>query len=438
MPLITGKQIADGSITNSKLSGKFSAQTPRAVDKDLVTAPGTTVVGDIYILAGIGGTWSGGTINDLAEALDTTGTLWNFVTPTAGFVSWVLDEDAEHRFNGTIWEIHQRVNGLADANVVLGTTSGNLPASIVAGAISNIILGTASATALNTGSSNILIGNGTGVSLTDGAGNILIGNLTATSLTTGLNNVVIGDNATVPAAATSNHLSIGDTIFGDIVSKDVRIGGSGVVGGPERFAVVQDTADTVAAKSVETTGSLGAKSNTFVGTADPTGNGAGAAGDYYRRVNGAASTLYLHNGTDWFIVGPGIIQTDFTDLAVDVTTTATSFVSPSTLLTTTITKRFTASKLIVHFSVGTSNTNNGRQMFFRVVVDGVAKRAVGVDCPNSGLPQSAAIVTSVSGVAIGSRTILIEWYVSANTGQVRPVAAPDAEHASMLVEEILV
>lgn len=437
MTLITGKQIADGSITNSKLSGKFSAQTPRAVDKDLTTAPGSTVVGDIYILAGVGGTWSGGAVNDLAEALDTTGTLWNFVTPTAGFVAWVLDEDAEYRFNGTIWQIHQRVNS-TDANVVLGANSANLPASIAAGAVSNIILGTASATSLNTGASNIVLGIATGVNLTDGSGNIILGNTAAAALTTGNNNIVIGGAATVPAAATTNHLSIGDTIFGDIVTKDVRIGGSGVVGGPERFAVVQDTADTVAAKSVETTGALGAKSHTFVGTADPTGNGAGVAGDYYRRVNGAASTLYLHNGTDWFIVGPGIIQTDFTDLAVDVTTTATSFVAPSTLLTTTITKRFTASKLIVHFSVGTSNTNNGRQMFFRVVVDGVAKRAVAVDCPNSGLAQSAAIVTSVSGVATGSRTILIEWYRSANTGQVRPVAAPDSEHASMLVEEILV
>ena len=511
---ITGKQISDGAITSSKLSGTLSAQGPRVVDKDLVTAPGSTTVGDLYILAGIGGNWSGGAVDDLAEALDTSGTLWGFITPTEGFKAWVLDEDAEYVYNGTIWQLHQYTNSTS-LSVILGTTSGNFPASIIAGAVSNIVLGVGSAPALNIGAGNILVGNTVGALLTDGSGNIMIGATAGASLTTGTNNILIGGSADTPAAATANHLNLADTIFGDIVTKEIRIGGSGVptagvtlelentapllrlfetgaavdeknydikmsggalvvealpddLGSGSDVITVSRTGTVIDAIAlgdvgvgdgftfffgqadnadpmllVENAGTDGAAFKTFTGDVTPIGSVTGEPGDLYVQSRaGVSSTTYQHKGasannTDWFILGPGLIQTDFTDLAVDVTTTATSFVSPSTLLTTTITKRLAASNLIVHFSVGASNSNNGRQMFFRVVVDGVPQRAVGVDCPNLGFAQGAAIVTSVSGVAAGSRTILIEWYRSANTGQVRPVTAPDSEHASMLVEEVL-
>ncbi len=399
MPLITGKQIADGSITNSKLSGKFSAQTPRVVDKDLTTAPGSTVVGDIYILAGVGGTWSGGAVNDLAEALDTTGTLWNFVTPTEGFVAWVLDEDAEYRFNGTVWQIE----------VVIG---GGAP--------------TAGITLELSSTSPVLRLNETGADADEKLWQLLT-DLGGLSL------------QTVNDADSVDETAITITRAGTVV-------GSISFGANSELVIGVNQADhTERVLGVTNAGTDGATFEVFTGDISPIGVVTGSPGDLYvlsRAAVGTDSTIYQHKGasandTDWFIIGPSLIQTNFTDLAVNATTTAASFAAPSTLLTTTITKLAPASKLIVHFSVGTSNTNNGRQMFFRVVVDGVAQRAVGVDCPNSGLPQSASIVTSVIGVGVGSRTILIEWYVSANTGQVRPVAAPDAEHASMLVEEIL-
>ncbi len=519
MPLITGKQIADGSITNSKLSGKFSAQTPRVVRDDLVTAPGSTTVGDIYILAGIGGTWSGGAIDDLAEALDATGTLWNFVTPAEGFVAWVLApggsaDPADYRFLGGTWELESFINSAA-SSVVLGRDASNFPASNLAGATGNVILGDSSVQALNTGNSNVILGKSAANALTDGNSNIIIGALAGAALTTGDANVLIAPSASIPTAATTGFMNLGELIYGDITGRGVRIGGAGTnalssgvslelestapllrmfetgadadeknydiktSGGDlvietiaddlgvgqdilvvSRTGTVLDTislgddtpefifrhnqADhTEAMLLVENGGTDGAAFQVFTGDISPIGVVTGSPGDLYVQSRaGVASTTYQHKGasannTDWFIIGPSLIQTDFTDLAVNTTTTAVSFVSPSTLLTTTITKLFAGSKIIVHFSVGTSNTNNGRQMFFRVVVDGVAQRAVAVDCTNSGIAQSASIVTSVIGVAVGSRTILIEWYTSANTGQVRPVAAPDSEHASMLVEEVL-
>ena len=100
---ITGKQIKDGTIPSSKLLGGITSQAPIVIDKDLVTSPGPGSTGDKYIIAGIGGSWSGGTINDIAEDLDGLGTDWDFVTPVDGFEAWVLDEDAAYRFDGSDW-----------------------------------------------------------------------------------------------------------------------------------------------------------------------------------------------------------------------------------------------------------------------------------------------------------------------------------------------
>lgn len=68
-------------------------------DKDLVTSP-AGVVGNRYIVAGLGGSWSGGAVNDITEY---TSSGWTFTTPNEGFSTWVDDEDTFYAFNGSSW-----------------------------------------------------------------------------------------------------------------------------------------------------------------------------------------------------------------------------------------------------------------------------------------------------------------------------------------------
>jgi hypothetical protein len=74
-------------------------QTP-TIDKDLTTAPGAPSTNDRYIIAGIGGGWAAGTINDIAEW---NGAAWVFTTPTSNYSTLVTDESASYLFNGASW-----------------------------------------------------------------------------------------------------------------------------------------------------------------------------------------------------------------------------------------------------------------------------------------------------------------------------------------------
>ena len=62
-------------------SGLVSWQDP-VLDKDLVTAPGSPNDGDRHIMAGTGGLWSGGAVNDIT-AFDSGAGTWSFVRPRA-------------------------------------------------------------------------------------------------------------------------------------------------------------------------------------------------------------------------------------------------------------------------------------------------------------------------------------------------------------------
>jgi hypothetical protein len=100
---------------NSKLGGLDWQES--VIDKDLVTAPGSPVTGDRYIIAGIGGGWSGGTIDDIAEW---DGSAWVFTTPNEGFATRVMDENKVYIHDGTSWGLfeatldHGALLGLAD------------------------------------------------------------------------------------------------------------------------------------------------------------------------------------------------------------------------------------------------------------------------------------------------------------------------------------
>lgn len=69
------------------------------IDKDLVTAP-AGVEGARYIIAGIGGLWSPGTINDIARFRAGS---WEFFTPNEGWVANVADEALLYVFRSAAW-----------------------------------------------------------------------------------------------------------------------------------------------------------------------------------------------------------------------------------------------------------------------------------------------------------------------------------------------
>jgi len=69
------------------------------LDKDLTTAP-TGVEGARYIIAGIGGAWSGFTIDDMVTYVSSA---WQKETPEEGFAAWVEDEDKLYVYSGTGW-----------------------------------------------------------------------------------------------------------------------------------------------------------------------------------------------------------------------------------------------------------------------------------------------------------------------------------------------
>lgn len=156
----------------------------------------------------------------------------------------------------------------------------------------NTTVGRSAGLALIAGSSgNVLIGRNAGTGLTDGFGNNCIGNFTMGGAgSTGNSNIVIGyfvqaftaltgDNNTIiensfleaPSGSVSNYLSLRGTIFADTSSDFVRIGGSGVVAGPETLRVEGDI-------KVTTGNFLTSIDEIYIGPDIPTGQGVDSIG----------------------------------------------------------------------------------------------------------------------------------------------------------------
>ncbi len=91
---------------------------------------------------------------------------------------------------------------------------------------------------------------------TAGGANIALGYQAGDSITTGTGNLLIGYDADTPAATTSNILNIGGTVFGDLSTDNVRIGGSGAVSAGPLIAS-PPTVETVAAAATITADACG-------------------------------------------------------------------------------------------------------------------------------------------------------------------------------------
>jgi hypothetical protein len=85
----------------------FSFQRP-VLDKDLETAPGGPSKGQRYIVKVAGGGWSGGAAKDIAWY---DGAAWQFDTPAAGWLTWVVDEAKFYVFRGGVWALLEEGNG---------------------------------------------------------------------------------------------------------------------------------------------------------------------------------------------------------------------------------------------------------------------------------------------------------------------------------------
>lgn len=125
-----------------------------------------------------------------------------------------------------------------------------------------------------------------------------------------------------------------------------------------------------------------------------------------------------------------VLQMQTTELDADTSTNSSTWVDLLTVNVTTV----AGSKLMVHFTAGFINTGTATT-YFRVTVDGTAKRGVANRASNNNYGQNASAVMTVPGLASGAHVVKLQWRVSGNVANVRPVTNPDSEHATLLVEE---
>jgi len=130
------------------------AWQPPIKDKDLETSPDTPSKGDRYIVAGTGGDWSGGLVNDITYY---TGSAWVFITPSEGWILWVEDENLYYYFDGSNWNIKINWTGTVDVNDYAKYSSSGLVGRSYAEVKQDLSLDNVENTALSTwiGSENI-------------------------------------------------------------------------------------------------------------------------------------------------------------------------------------------------------------------------------------------------------------------------------------------
>lgn len=136
--------------------------------------------------------------------------------------------------SGNVAATTGNLNDAFGAAVLTSVTSGN----------SNGAFGSNSLQALTTGNLNVSVGTGNLNSLAGGGGNLVFGANSGSILTGGGANILIGNSVDAPAAGTVGFLNIDELIFGNTTSTFVRIGGSGVITGPETLRVEGDQVNT--------------------------------------------------------------------------------------------------------------------------------------------------------------------------------------------------
>jgi hypothetical protein len=179
-------------------------------------------------------------------------------------------------------------------------------------------------------------------------------------------------------------------------------------------------------------GTKGDKGDTGAGSSiSAEEDGVPIAGGPFDTINLAGGVVGQDGGGGTLDVSGGLLKTDFTEIAVDTTTTSNS---PTDLLSLAYTKLSATSALLIHISAAASIDNNDRWMRMQLVIDGVAKRGMSFQGLNSE-GNTSAMVYKATGLAAGARTIKIQWWVESDTGQIRPVTT-SYEHCSIMVQEV--
>jgi hypothetical protein len=131
-------------------------------------------------------------------------------------------------------------------------------------------------------------------------------------------------------------------------------------------------------------------------------------------LKGIVQTVFAEVATDTGSLSAHQVFTDVPNLTVTLTTSGTSFV-------------------LIHFDASPETTNSASSVFFRILIDGVAKRSA------SGAEfQTAAITYKSAVLSAASHTIKVQYFNDQTTGNVliNPVTAPNSDHGSLLVEEV--
>jgi hypothetical protein len=94
----------------------------KVVDIDRITAP-TGIDGNCYIVAGIGGDWSSGTINDIAHYISGSG--WYFYTPKEGWTCYDQDTNRTLIYDGAAWIATPKYLGSGTTDPAIGMDEGD-------------------------------------------------------------------------------------------------------------------------------------------------------------------------------------------------------------------------------------------------------------------------------------------------------------------------
>jgi hypothetical protein len=161
------------------------------------------------------------------------------------------------------------------------------------------------------------------------------------------------------------------------------------------------------------------------------------SGSNIKTING--STI-LGSG-NLTIGGGALVKTEFAEISVDTTTTAT-IAAPSSLLSIAITPDSASNKFIVSFTAsGDLNSNPDGQISFQLfygLTGSLTKRRSTYIFHDSSAKEAGSCALSMRLDALGSgeHTIEIKWGRTTSTARIRPVTDPNYDHATLIIQEV--
>lgn len=225
------------------------------------------------------------------ETLETTGTNGAIVTTFVG------DQDPTGIVTGSPGDIYRRSNGTS-SEIFLhqGASADNTSWTD--------ITSEGNVTTTDSLDNGLLLKatGGTSIAATEGPGSALIRTTSGNNIIqivpeeSGTGSYVLQDSESTTRLA----LEYDDNSVTANLTTNVKL----TIDTTSTLAVITSLPDTFPTMSLETTGTNGAETNTFVGDQDPNGAITGAGGDEYRRVSAALSGSYesreATTGTEWF------------------------------------------------------------------------------------------------------------------------------------------